>query len=181
MWEIIKADLKAAARRPEETAYIATVAIAAGVLASAAGWPAVYLIALLASQLSAYLYVIRDWDRGVLEGLIYYTSHVEIYISKLVVTGLTTALATALATLFIHPAHIPTAVITALLFSTVSSLAALFAVYGGLPPPAATAMAIVLALPPAVAAAEGHTAAVGALVLTAAVGTLVAALLDYRH
>jgi len=180
MWEVVRADLKAVSRRPEELVFILIAGVAAGVLGSFAGRLAVYLVALLASQLAAYLYVIRDWDRGVLEGLIYYIGHMGVFFSKLVVTGAVTAATVAAASLFIDVSALPHAVVGALLLSSTSSLAALFAVYGGLPPPAATAMSVVLALPPVVAVVEGGTgvAAAATLLLVLGVGAITSALLD---
>ena len=87
MLEVVKADFKAAARRVEELVFLFVASLAAGVVGSYAGRYAVFLVAFLASQLSAYLYVIRDWDRGVLEGLVYYAGHSGVYVSKLVVTS----------------------------------------------------------------------------------------------
>ena len=180
MWGVVKADLTAALRRVEELVFIFVASVAAGVLGSFAGAMSIYLVALLASQLAAYLYVIRDWDRGVLEGLIYYIGHAGVYLSKLVVTSVVAAVATALASLFINTAAAPSAVASALLFSAASSLAALFAVYGGLPPPAATAMAVVLALPPVVAVVKNGNDAfqLAAIALVVAVGVITSALLD---
>jgi hypothetical protein len=179
MWEVVKADLKAVSRKPEELVFILVAGVAAGVLGSFAGRLAVYLVALLASQLTAYLYVIRDWDRGVLEGLIYYVGYAGIFLSKLVVTGAVAVAAVAAASLFIDMSALPHAVVGTLLLSSTSSLAALFAVYGGLPPPAATAMSVVLALPPVVAVVEGGAAAAAvALLLVVSVGVIASALLD---
>ncbi len=135
MWEVVRADLKAVSRRLEELVFILIAGVAAGILGSFAGRLAVYLVALLASQLAAYLYVIRDWDRGVLEGLIYYIGHMGVFLSKLVVTGAVTAATVVVASLFIDVSVLPHAAVGALLLSSTSSLAALFAVYGGLPPP----------------------------------------------
>lgn len=180
MWEVVKADLKAASRRPDELVFVLVAGLAAGVVGSFAGRYAVYLVALLSAQLSAYLYVIRDWDRGVLEGLIYYVGHVGVFVSKLVVTSLVALGATSVAVLFIDASALPLAAVSALLLSTTSSLAALFAVYGGLPPPAATAMSIVLALPPLASVVEGGVGplALGALAAVVGVGVLVSAFLD---
>ncbi len=183
MWEIVKADLKTASRRVEELAYISISAIAAGALASYAGRLSVYLIALLVTQLATYFYIVRDWDRGVLEGLTYYCSYTEIYLAKLIVVGLISTTVTTAASLFVPAASVADAAAAALLFSSTSSLAALFATYGGLPPPAGTAMALALALPPAVAMAEGNSVLITVAGLTAAiaVGVLTTALLDQRR
>ncbi|MEM3835005.1 hypothetical protein [Pyrobaculum sp.] len=180
MWGIVRADLTAAFRRVEELVFIFVASVAAGVLGSFAGAMSIYLVALLSSQLAAYLYVIRDWDRGVLEGLIYYIGHVGVYISKLVVACVVAVSATVLASLFIDIAAAPSAAVAALLLSATSSLAALFAVYGGLPPPAATAMAVVLALPPVVAIVRSGVEVVqlAATALVIVVGVLTSALLD---
>jgi len=175
--EVVKADFKAAARRVEELMFLFVAALAAGVVGSYAGRYAVFLVAFLASQLSAYLYVIRDWDRGVLEGLVYYAGHSGVYVSKLVVTSALSTASTALSSLFIDLSLVPLAVAAAFLMSTLAALAALFAVYGGLPPPAATAMAAVLALPPLAMVVEGAPAWLAA-VFTTAIGIVVAGLLD---
>ncbi|AET33101.1 hypothetical protein [Pyrobaculum ferrireducens] len=179
MWEVVKADFKAASRRLEELVFIAVAGVAAGVLGSFAGGASVYLVALLMSQIAAYLYVIRDWDRGVLEGLIYYIGHVGVYVSKLVVTSTVALASTALACLFINISYLPSAAVGALLLSATSSLAALFAVYGGLPPPAATAMSLVLALPLVVRVVEGgFVVSLAMVAVVVGMGVIVSALLD---
>lgn len=152
--DVVMADFKSVFRRLDELVFILVAGVAAGVLGSFAGRLAVFLAAFLTAQLASYLFIIRDWDRGVLEGLVYYMGFGGVYLSKLVVVSAVAGAATAAAAVFIDVGVVLFGVLASLYVSTASVLGALFAVYGGLPPPAASAMSIVFSLPGLIRMAE---------------------------
>ncbi|MEM0182965.1 MAG: hypothetical protein QXK62_05485 [Thermoproteus sp.] len=167
-------------RRTDELTYLIVAAVAMGLIGSLAGAFAVYLVALAESQLAAYIFILRDWDRGLLEGLVYYVGHMGVYISRLVLTALFSAMASALAAVLVSPSYVLLAVLAAILTSSSSALAAMLTAYGGLSAPAGAAMSAVLSLPPLLHMAETGAGAPAAYVIcfVVAIGLLASEMLD---
>ena len=180
MLSVVVAEFKSVSRRIDEVVYLLLGAIALGIIGSFVGKMAIFLVSLAVAQVSTYLFIIRDWDRGILEGLIYYLGYSGVYISKFTVSATITLLAVILASLFMGPATIFSGIITAVLATSTASLASLFSVYGGLPPPATAAITTVFVLPPLIKLVEVGEAAfsLAVILFTFVLGIMASRLLD---